>query len=123
MISASFDFIPLETFEKNLRIFSSKDQERIKKKIVEMLGAYPYRYPSLNGSIPLRGLNFVGLRHMKVGVSGLKGGAYILYRICEECKKNGYFNRSGAKCAFCDDSKGKHVILFDIRPRSFDYAK
>jgi mRNA-degrading endonuclease RelE of RelBE toxin-antitoxin system len=123
VISARYEFIALETFEKNLRMFSPKDIEKIKKKIVEMLSIYPQRYPMLFGKIPLRGLDFVGLRHMKIGVSGLKGGAYILYRICEECKNNGYFNRSDEKCAFCDDTKDKHVILFDVRPRSFDYAK
>jgi hypothetical protein len=88
-----------------------------------MLSFYPYRYPMLEGRIPIRGVRLAGLRYLKVGVSGLKGGAYVLYRICEECKKNAYASTSGIQCEFCDDAKGRHIVFFDVRPRSYDYGR
>jgi len=121
--STVYEFIPLDNFGQRLRRFSEKDQGKIKEKIKEMLSLYPYRFPMLTGPIPLAGLRIAGLRHMKVGVSGLKGGAYILYRICEECRKHLLYAKSDAPCAFCADTKDHHIVLFDVGPRSDDYSR
>lgn len=121
--SKVYEFIPLDTFGQRLTRFPQKDKEKIKRKIEEMLSAYPYRFPMLTGPINLDGLNIRGLRHMKTGVSGIKGGAYVLYRICEECKKNQYHAKSDAPCAFCANTKDNHIVLFDVGPRSDDYSR
>ncbi len=116
-----YEVIPLETFSESLQSFHRKDREKIKGKIEEMLCENPYRYPMLAGKIKIKGINVEGLRRMKVGVKGVKGGAYILYRICEECKQNKYELKSDVRCKFCDDTKVKHVVLFITRLRSFGY--
>jgi len=119
--STPFEFIPVKTFEHNLK-FYQRDKDRIKTKIEEMLAQNPYRYEMLKGEITVAGVNLAGLRHMKTGVSGRRGGVYVLYRICEECKKNQYMIRgSGKACEFCDDKKWRHVVLFNVRPRSAGY--
>lgn len=123
MISTPYEFLAVRNFEVNLNQFKPHDKEKIKEKIREMLSSNPYRYEMLTGIVPLSGLNLRGLHRMKVGVSGLKGGAYILYRICEECKKNQYMSQSDSSCQFCDDGKGRHVVLFDVNPRSKDYGR
>ncbi len=123
MTSIPYEFITLDGFGKRLQRFPPKDKEKIKDKIDEMLKADPYRFPMLRGQIPIAGLRIFGLRHMKVGVSGSKGGAYILYRICDECKKNQFHTKSDAPCAFCDGIKDNHIVLFDVGLRSDDYSK
>jgi len=121
--STAYELLAVENFAKNLGQFHPKDRERIKGKIVEMLTQNPYRYAMLVGAIEIAGLNLYGLHSMKMGVAGLKGGAYVLYRICEECKKNHYMTRSGASCQFCNDDKNRHVVLFDVNPRGADYGR
>lgn len=123
MTSTVYEFIPLDNFGERLGRFPKKNQGKIKEKIDEMLSLYPYRYPMLVGPIPIAGLRIAGLRHMKVGVSGLKGGAYTLYRICEECKKYEFYAKSDGRCAFCANTKDNHIVLFDVGPRSDDYSR
>jgi hypothetical protein len=116
-----YEFIRLETFERNLKDFHRNDRTKIEAKIKEMLSLRPYEYQMLVGKIVIKGVKLAGLRHMKVGVSGIKGGAVVLYRICEECKKNEYFAKSDVQCQFCDDRKNRHIVLFDVHPRSYGY--
>jgi len=123
VISIPYEFITLDNFGKRLQRFPLKDKEKIKGKIDEMLKADPYRYPMLKGQIPIAGLHIAGLRHVKVGVSSGKGGAYVLYRICKECKKDQFYAKSDAPCAFCDGTKDNHIVLFDVGPRSDDYSR
>ena len=118
---SKYELIPLENFTRNLGFFHKGSQKKIWAKIEEMLSVAPYRYTMLIGKITVRGMKFYGLRHMKVGVKGIRGGAYILYRICEECKEYEYWKKSDVQCNFCDDKKGKHIVLFAVRPRSFGY--
>jgi hypothetical protein len=116
-----YEFIRLQTFEDNLKDFHRNDRAKIEGKIKEMLSIRPYEYQMLVSKIVVKGVKLAGLRHMKVGVSGIKGGAVVLYRICEECKKNGYFAKSDVQCEFCDDDKNRHIVLFDVHPRSYGY--
>jgi len=121
--STPYEFITLDAFGQRLQRFSQRDKEKIKGKIKDMLTLYPYRFPMLSGQIPIAGLRIAGLRHMKVGVSGAKGGAYVLYRICKECKEHEFYARSDTRCAFCADTKDNHIVLFDVGPRSDDYGR
>ena len=123
MTSTPYEFIPLDNFGKRLNCFSEKNQGKMKEKIDEMLSLYPYRFPMLIGPIPVAGLRMAGLRHIKMGVKGVKGGAYALYRICEECKKYQFYEKSDGRCAFCADVKDNHIVLFDVGLRSDDYSK
>lgn len=123
MTSTVYEFIPLDNFGQRLQSFPQMDKEKIKAKINEMLSLYPYRFPMLSGQISIVGLRIAGLRHMKVGVSGGRGGAYILYRICEECKKHNFHTKSDGACAFCANTKDNHIVLFDVGPRRDDYSK
>lgn len=114
---------PTETFLESLQhYFPDKPrQEKIIKRIQDMLSIRPYHYDMFFGNITVSGVNLAGLRHMKVGVEGVKGGAVVYYRICEECKKNGYDMLSDIRCGFCDEKKGKHINLYLVRPRSRGY--
>ena len=112
---------PTQTFTDSLeRNFPDKVmQEKIYRKMKEMLSIRPYRYEMFYSNVKVGGVNLAGLRHMKVGANGgHKGGAVVFYRVCEECKKNEYAKTSGVECAFCDESKGKHVVLFLVVPRA-----
>lgn len=120
----NYRFIRVENFDRNLRDFRKRDQERILDKVYEMLSFNPKRYGMMKGKISIRGVKLTGLRHMKIGIKGVKGGAYILYRICQECKENKYIESSDRKCNFCDeDPNDNRIILFDIHLRSFDYGR
>jgi hypothetical protein len=121
--SIPYEFIPLDNFGQRLCQFSQDNKEGIKGKINDMLGLNPYRFSMLKGQIPIAGQRIAGLRHMKVGVSGAKGGAYVLYRICKECKEHEFYARSDTRCAFCADTKDHHIVLFDVGIRSDDYGR
>jgi hypothetical protein len=121
--STPYEFIPLDNFKERLGRFSEDSQKKIKTKIDEMISLNPYRYPMLIGPIPIAGLRIAGLRHMKVGVKGLKGGAYTLYRICGECKKHEFYAKSDGRCAFCANTNDNYIVLFDVGLRSDDYSK
>lgn len=105
-----------------MKAFNGKDKGRLLEKAQTMLSTYPYRYEMLKGPIEINGVYIVGLRKFKSGLSGQKGGAYVLYRICEECKKNGYNLNSDVSCEFCNGKKDTHVVLFISRQRSFGYS-
>ena len=116
-----YEIISLNSFQKSLEAFNEKDSVRLLSKAHTMLSTNPYRYEMLKGMIEIKGVYITGLRKFKSGLSGQKGGAYVLYRICEECKKNGYNMNSDVSCEFCDGKKDKHIVLFISRPRSFGY--
>jgi len=117
--SERYDIIATETSQKNLeRLFDKKSCEKIKNKIQEMLRVRPYHYERLSGQ-KIRGVITHGLRRMKVGVSGRRGGAVVLYMICEECRRAGHFR--GNPCSFCDNNKNKHIVILDIFPRNIGY--
>lgn len=118
-----YEIIPLDTFARNLKDFDKSSQSKIKEKVKDWLAYDPSRYPMLEGPIPIAGKKIFGLRHVKVGVRGHRGGAYVLYRICEDCLEYEYWKKSDIRCQFCDDSKPKRVVLFDVHPRSFDYRR
>lgn len=118
-----YEIIPLDTFARNLKDFDKSSQSKIKEKVKDWLTYDPSRYPMLEGPIPIVGKKIFGLRHVKVGVRGHRGGAYVLYRICEDCLEYEYWKKSDIRCQFCDDSKPKRVVLFDVHPRSFDYRR
>jgi len=122
-MTPTYEVIPLDTYGKNLLDFDRSNQQRIRDSVTDWLGYEPQRYQMLQGAIRVAGRKFFGLRHIKIGVVGNKGGAYVLYRICEECLKNEYWKKSGVSCEFCDSSKPKRVVLFDVQPRSFDYGR
>jgi len=119
--SIHYNVVPLKSFQESLDSFPKRSQRKIKEKIEKMLTVDPYRYIMLKGIYTYKNVSFVGLRKMKTGVKGHRGGVYILYRICEECRKNGYYKKSGDKCEFCDDGMEKRVVLFIVRPRSMGY--
>jgi len=122
--SERYVLIPTDNFARNLRDFRKREQERIVEKVRTMLSFTPKRYGMMQSKISIRGVRLTGLRHMKVGIRGVKGGAYVLYRICHECRENKYFETSDQKCAFCDkDPDDNRVVLFDLHLRSFDYGK
>ena len=122
MASTTYKFIHLETFDDSLSsLFGKRDQQKIMDKVHEMINFDPTRYPMLKGKITIRGVKLAGLRHMKVGVAGIRGGAYVLYRFCKECKEQKYHLQSDIKCQFCSDKTWNHIVLFDVRPRSFGY--
>lgn len=117
-----YDLIPLDSYAEGLKSFRKDARRKIERKVKRMLEANPRRYQMLKGVVKVRGLSFAGLRHMKVGVQGIKGGAYVLYRICEECRGNEYYLKSDARCKFCDDEdEDDHIVLFAVRPRSLGY--
>lgn len=116
-----YELIQLDTFIESLGAFREKDRKKLLEKINEMLSFNPKRYGMLKGHYTLKGVKFVGLHKMKSGASGRKGGAYILYRICEECKENEYYKKSDIFCKFCDDEKSNHVVLFIARHRGLGY--
>ena len=122
--SKNYRLIMVDNFNKNLRDFRKRDQERILNKIHDMLSFDPRRYGMMKGKISIRAVKLAGLRHMKIGIKGVKGGAYILYRICVECRENNYFELSDKKCSFCDEEpEDNRIVLFDIHLRSFDYGR
>jgi len=119
--STQYDILPLKSFQESLDSFPKISQKKINEKIEKMLTTNPYRYNMLKGIYIYKEVSFVGLRKMKTGVKGHRGGVYILYRICEECRKNRYYKKSGDKCKFCNDGIEKRVVLFVVRPRSMGY--
>ena len=116
-----YELIYLDSFTDSIGAFNKKDRKKLLKKVQEILSFNPYRYKMLVSPFTMNGVKFIGLHKMKSGLSGSKGGAYTLYRICEECKKNGYNIKGKVFCKFCDDDKGKHVVLFISRRRGIDY--
>ena len=121
MNSAEYEVKVLKTYEESIDRFSKKAQKRINKKIKEILVRYPYRYNMLKGVYSLRGVSLVGLRKFKTGLEGHRGGVYVLYRICKECRENRYYQKSGICCEFCDDDKEYRIVLFLARPRELGY--
>lgn len=117
----TYELIQLDTFVKSLESYPEWDRKKLLGKVKSMLSLSPYRYGQLEGPTEINGVKFIGLHKMKSGLSGRKGGAYILYRICDECKKNGYNLSGKTACEFCDDKKDKHVVLFISKPRGLDY--
>lgn len=122
-MSLPYEFRTVDTFARNLKDFNKANQTKIIAKIKDSLGTYPNRHAMFEGPIFVAGKKLFGLRHVKVGVKGHKGGAYIAYRICEECLEHEYWKKSKVKCQFCDPKKLKRVVLFDVRPRGFDYGR
>jgi len=122
-MNTPYEIIPLDTYGKNLKDFDKTNQIKIENRIHDWLGYEPLRYPMLGGAIRVAGRKIFGLRHIKIGVSGYKGGAYVVYRVCEECLQNEYWKKSNLSCEFCDPAKPKRVVLFDVQPRSFDYGR
>jgi len=122
-MSSKYEIIQLETFLRNLRDFNKSSQTKITERIKDWLSIKPARFPMLRGAIPLSGRKLFGLRHIKIGVKGHRGGVYVLYRICEECLEYEYWKKSKTRCQFCDSNKTKRVVLFDAQPRSFDYGR
>jgi len=123
LMSSTYEIIQLHTFLKNLKDFDKSSQAKIVERVKDWLGTAPDRFPMLKGAIPLFGKKLFGLRHIKTGVRGHRGGAYVLYRICEECLNYEYWKKSNVRCEFCDSGKPKRVVLFDVQPRSFDYGR
>ena len=121
MNSVKYEVRVLKTYEESMDYFPKKAQKRINKKIEEILVKYPYRYNMLKGIYLLRGISLVGLRKFKTGLEGHRGGVYVLYRICKECRENGYHQKSGICCEFCDDGKEYRIVLFFARPRELGY--
>lgn len=122
-MSSNYEIIQLDTFMKNLRDFDKASQTKINERIKDCLSTTPDRFPMLKGAIPLSGKKLFGLRHIKIGVKGHRGGVYVLYRVCEECLKHEYRKKSRVTCEFCDSNKPYRVVLFDVHPRSFDYGR
>ena len=120
-MASQLEFIPLNTYEKNLSSFHPKDQERIKKAVEERLSFKPTHGFMLKGIVPVSGTNLVGLRHFKIGIKGVKKGAYVLYRYCKECLNNGYYEQSKVQCEFCDKEIKDRIVLFDVRLRGAGY--
>jgi len=118
-----YEIIPLDTFNDNLEKYFRRDKARILDKLKQNLENIPNRYEMLKSPMTIAGMKLVGLRHIKVGVSGYKGGSVTKFRICKECLDNGYYITSKVKCEFCDKDKPYRVILFDILPRSFGYNR
>ncbi len=116
----TYEPIYLDTFKQSLSMFGEKDQVRIKKKISDMLTFNPYRYIMLEGAVKVK-VKFSGLRRMEIGTEGSNSGARVLYRVCEECKRNKYYLKSEEICAFCDDNMEKHVVVFDVQSRGDSY--
>lgn len=99
-------------FLSNFTKFLDKEtQRKVIQKIEEMICPDPYRYPMLKGP------KFRGIRRMKMGAKGYKGGIRILYVIAEESEKNDY----GYKCPACDKKGCKHIILLNVLPRRLAY--
>lgn len=121
MTSEKYEFIKLDNFTTNLDKYFRRDKKRILEKLKQLLETTPNRHAMLKGVVTVAGLKLHGLRHVKVGVKGYKGGAAAKYRICEECLENKYYERSRVKCEFCDEEKPYRVVLFDILPRGFGY--
>jgi len=120
-MASHLEFIPLDTYQRNLNSFPEKDRNRIDKAITQRLAFKPTHGHMLKGVIRVSGSKLVGLRHMKVGVSTAKGGAYILYRYCKECLQNEYYIQSKIQCQFCDKTIQNRIVLFDVNIRSKDY--
>lgn len=92
-LKPTYEIIPLDTYGKNLRDFDKNNRTKIEARIEDWLGYEPKRYLMLEGAIRVAGRKFFGLRHIKIGIVGHKGGAYVLYRVCEECLKNEYWKK------------------------------
>lgn len=123
LMNLPYELIRVDTFEKNLKEFKKINQQKILVRVKDWLGNDPYRYEMLKGAIVVSGKKLFGLRHIKIGVEGYKGGAYVLYRICEECLKYEYWKKSNIQCLFCDSDKPKRIVLFDVQTRGFDYGR
>ncbi len=120
MASNNYKIFQTETFIDSLKPFK-RDKDRIYAKIEQMLSDKPDRYERILQPITIKGVRFSGLRHMKIGIKGLKGGLVVLYRICHECLKNAYYKISQVQCSFCNEKEQKRVVLFTSYTRSHDY--
>lgn len=121
--NSPYEFIQLDTFSKNLKDFNRSDQQKILIRIHDWLSVKPESYPMLSGAIVVSGKKIFGLRHIKIGVKGHRGGAYVLYRICCDCIEYEYWKKSKVKCQFCDPDRENRIVLFDVQPRGFDYGR
>ena len=120
-MSSEFEIKELDTFRENLRKYFARDEEKIRRVLFERLRMRPDHYQMLEGAITVAGLKFVGLRHIKIGVRGYRGGSVTLFRICEECLRERYYEKT-IRCQFCDENKPKRIVLFNIQPRKFGYG-
>ncbi len=120
--SKRYEIIELDAFSRDLRkLFDRGDQERIRNAVEAELGVYPKRCELLEGRIEIRGVKIHGLRKLRVNVKGHRGGARVLFRLCEECLQSGYYAKSERRCEFCSPNKPDRVVLFAARPRSIAY--
>ena len=121
MSSEPYELIELDTFQKNIKKYFKREEARIREGLKQKLETTPDRYQMLEGHITVAGIKLTGLRHVKVGVKGHRGGSVTRFRICEECLREKYYEKSRVRCQFCDENKPKRVVLFDIRHRGFGY--
>lgn len=121
MSSEPYELIELDTFKKNIKKYFRKDEVRIREGLKQKLETTPDRHQMLVRHITVAGMKLAGLRHVKVGVKGHRGGSVTRFRICEECLREKYYEKSRVRCQFCDENKPKRVVLFDIRQRGFGY--
>ena len=124
LVSSKYELIELRNFAKQIKkklSLSQKDEEKVRKRIQDELGETPDRHGKLKSVITVSGRKISGLRHMKIGVANYRGGLVVQYRICEECLEHKYYEKSGPRCAFCDEGRPDRVILFHIHPRQDDY--
>jgi len=120
--SRRYEIIELDAFTKDLRkLFERGDQERIRKAVEAELRTDPKRCELLEGRIEVRGVSIFGLRKLRVSVRGHRGGARVLFRLCEECLQFGYYLKSDKRCEFCLPRNPERVVLFAARPRSIAY--
>ncbi len=122
MSSEPYEIIELDIFRKNLKKFFRKNEAKIREKLIQNLEYTPNRHQMLKGNITVAGMKLVGLRHLKVGAKGYRNGAATRFRICEECLKEKYYEKSKVRCQFCNEDKSRRVVLFDILPRGFGYS-
>jgi hypothetical protein len=112
----------IASFYESIEYYFSKERGKIEDKIDKMLINYPYRY-SMCEPLIIRNIRTIGLHGMEIGVKGKPKGARILYRICEECRKNKYNLIKEQKCAFCDEMDDKTVVMFTAMPRGLEYQR
>ena len=121
MSSELYELKELDTFTRNIRKFFKKDEARIREKLKQNLETIPNRFQMLSGQITVAGMKLVGLRHIKVGAEGYRGGSVTRFRISEECLREKYHVKSKVRCQFCNEKKPRTVVLFYIQPRGFGY--
>ena len=120
-VNSEYSLVELDSFVSSLSRFARNAERKVREKILDMLSTEPYRYTMLRNLTTVNGIKVAGLRHMKVGAKGVRGGIVVLYRVCEECLQNEYYVRSGIRCEFCDEDFGKRVVLFIAYPRGRGY--